>query len=73
MLHHIVLITYNITMVKEQSNVRLTHCNKSLSWKLIGEVSEDPNAFRNLAKLLFYLSIVIEFFVKIQPKVIFER
>ena len=60
-------------MVKEQSNARLTHCNKSLSWKLIGEVSEDPNAFRNLAKLLFYLSIVIEFFVKIQPKVIFER
>ena len=61
------LIIHNITIVKVWPYKRLINCNKSLSWKFIGEVSEEPNAFINLAKLLFYVSIVIEFFIKIQP------
>ena len=28
--------------------------SKRLSWKFIGEISEEPDVFKNLAKLLFY-------------------
>ena len=37
-----------------------------LSWKFVGELSKEPNAFISLAKLLFYVSIVNEFFIKMQ-------
>ena len=63
----ICLIIHNITIVKVWPYKRLIYCNNSLSWKFIGEISEEPNAFINLAKLLFYVSIVIEFFIMIQP------
>ena len=52
---------------------RLINCNKSLSWKFIGEFSEEPNALINLAKLLFYVNIVIEFFIKIQTNMFLNR
>ena len=61
------LNVHNATIVKAWPYKRLIYCNKKLSWKFIGEVSEESNAFINFAKLLFYVSIVIEFFIKIQP------
>ena len=60
-------IMHNITLVKERPYKRLACCNKSLSWKFIGLISEEPNAFTNLARLLCYVSIVIEFFIKTHP------
>ena len=63
-------ILHNITIVKVWLYKRLINCNKSLSWKLIVEVSEDPNPFINLAEFLFYVSIVTEFFIKIHPNIL---
>ena len=37
-----------------------------LSSKFVREVSEEPNAFISLAKFLFYVSILNEFFIKTQ-------
>ena len=60
-------IIHNFTIVKKWHYKQLRNCNKNLSWKFIEEVSEEPNAFINFAKFPFNVSIVIEFFFKIQP------
>ena len=60
--------TFSLCPVKVWPYKRLIiYCNKSLSWEFIGEVSEEQNAFINLANLLFYVGIVNEIFIKMQP------
>ena len=64
------LIIHSITIVKVCSYKRLIICNKSLPWRFIGEVSEESNTFINLAEFLFYVSIVIEIFIKKRPNIL---
>ena len=53
------LIIHNITIVKLLTYKYLIYCNKRLSWRFVGEVSEEPNSFISLAKRFFYMIIVI--------------
>ena len=67
--HRLLMLEYlanSITIVKVWPYGRLIYCSKSSSWKFIVDTSEECNSFSNLDKLLFYVSFVIEFFIKIQ-------